>query len=242
MISPSRARRMAAAATLIATGLAAGPALADDKVPGTISVTATGTAERAPDMAILTLSVLREGETARAALDANTAAMAEVLAAMREAGIAERDLQTSAFSIQPQYPSYGSSGNQDGPKITGYQVSNTLTVRMRDLALLGTIIDRSVTLGVNQGGEIMFTNADTESAVTEARSAAMKAALAKAQTLAEAAGVGIGRIQSISEQSFEPRPMPMARAEMAMASAPVPIAAGEASYAVTVNVTFEIDQ
>ncbi len=211
----------------------------------TISVSATGTAEIAPDMAVITLTVLREGETARAALDANTEAMTDVLAAMQDEGIAERDLQTSNFSVQPIYVyPRNNNGQQDEPRIVGYRVHNSLTVRVRDLDRLGAILDASVTLGVNQGGQIMFTNDDPAAAISEARTEAMKNAIAKARELTEAAEIGLGKIVTITEQSDRPQPIRLARAEMAMAAdaAPVPIAAGENSYRVTVNVTFELDQ
>ena len=236
-----------AALTGLAFALGTVPALADadDPIPQ-ISVSATGTADVAPDMAVIGLTVLRQAETAREALDANTAAMAEVLDAMRAEGIEERDLQTANFNIQPRvvYPE-PADGVRPAPEIVGYEVSNSLTVRIRDLNRLGTILDQSVTLGVNQGGGIMFTNDDPAAAIDQARTEAMQNAIAKAQTLTEAAGIGLGRILSISEQSNQPRPIPMARAETLMAvadAAPVPVAAGENSYSVHVSVTFELDQ
>jgi hypothetical protein len=213
--------------------------------PGIISVTGEGAASLAPDMAVVTMSVLRQEKTARAALDANNRAMTEVLAAMKEAGIETRDLQTSSFSIDPQYFYPQSSNNKPvEPQITGYRVSNTLTVRVRDLSKLGTILDKSVTLGVNQGGQIQFTNDDPSAAVTEARKDAMRDAIAKAKTLTEAAGIDLGRISQISEQHRTPSPVPMMRAEMAMkaSSDAVPVASGENQYSVTVNVSFELKQ
>lgn len=214
--------------------------------PGIISVTGEGIARLAPDMALVTMSVLRQEKTARAALDANNRAMTEVLAAMKQTGIETRDLQTSSFSIDPQYFYPKSTDNKPvEPQITGYRVSNTLTVRVRDLSKLGTILDKSVTLGVNQGGNIQFTNDDPSAAITEARKDAMLNAIAKAKTLTEAAGIDLGRIALISEQHRTPSPVPLMRAEMAMkasADAAVPVASGENQYSVTVNVNFELKQ
>ncbi|MEX3012044.1 SIMPL domain-containing protein [Hoeflea sp. TYP-13] len=222
------------------------PALASDAPkPGLVSVTGQGTAHLVPDMAVITLTVMRQEKTARAALDANNSAMAEVLAAMKADGIESRDLQTSGFSINPQYFYPKSDGTRPvEPTITGYSVSNSLTVRIRNLDMLGAILDKSVTLGVNQGGQISFTNDDPSEAVSKARTAAVKDAVAKAATLAEAAGVSLGRISQINEQHSVPQPMPMMRAEMAMksADAAVPVATGENQYQVNVNVTFEINQ
>ena len=217
----------------------------DDRHPR-ILVTGQGSVDVAPDMAMLVLTVTREAETARKALDANSAAMKDVLAAMKAEGIKARDLQTSGFSIQPRYvyPQQRSSTAHEPPRIVGYTVRNSLNVRVRDIASLGQILDKSVTLGVNEGGNISFTNDDPSAAITQARVLAMKDALAKAKTLAEAGGVKVGKLLEISEQSFNPRPMPMARKErsMAMSADAVPVATGENTYRVSVNVSYAIDQ
>jgi uncharacterized protein YggE len=241
-------RHGAAASLLAALLLNAAPALAQDGTGGdasrrVITVTGEGEASVAPDMAIVNLTVLREGATAREALDAGNAAMAEVLAAMREAGIADRDLQTSGFGIAPQYvyPENGQSG--EGPRITGYQVTNSLSVRVRDLAELGGLLDQAVSLGVNQGGDILFTNDDPAAAMEEARRGAVEDARSRAETLVEAAGVGLGEIVRIDESVQQAPPMPMMRAEMARslaADAAVPVATGENTYAVTVTITWEL--
>jgi uncharacterized protein YggE len=211
-----------------------------------ILVTGEGSVELAPDMAILTLSVVREADTATAALEANSSAMNEVLAAMETEGIAARDLQTSGFSVQPRYvyPPRTSTGEPEPPRIVGYTVRNSLSVRIRDITRVGIILDKSISLGVNEGGNLVFGNDDPSAALAQARVMAVKDALAKAATLAEAAGVRAGGILEISEQSFNPRPQPMARAEMAMmrSADSVPVATGENSYKVTVNVTFAIEQ
>ncbi|WP_142779512.1 SIMPL domain-containing protein [Agrobacterium sp. T29] len=211
----------------------------------TISVSGEGQSAIAPDMAILSFSVVKQAETAAAALTENSKALADVLKALKEAAIEDRDLQTSNFSVQPLYKHYEpKDGVYVAPKITGYQVSNGLTVRVRDLKKLGTILDTSVKLGINQGGDITFTNDKPEATVTEARKLAVADALAKAKTLTEAAGVKLGRVIQISENSQRPMPMPagMMRASMAKEADSVPIASGENSYSVVVNVTFALEQ
>ena len=238
--------------TLIAALAALGAAIstlsshAADEPSPRIMVSGEGEASAAPDMAVISLTVLREADTARAALDANNTAMTEVLAAMKAAGIADKDLQTAGFSIQPRYVYPDQNKPEpEQPKIVGYSVTNTLSLRIRDLSKLGGIVDQAVTLGVNQGGDITFVKDDTSGLLEEARKEAMENAVAKAKTLTAAAGVTTGRILEISEQSFQPQPIPMMRAEMAMAkgaSSDVPVAAGENSYRVNVNVTFEIKQ
>ena len=213
--------------------------------PGLITVTGEGVAKKAPDMAVITLTVLREGETARAALDANNSAMGSVLSAMEADGVAEKDLQTSGFSIQPRYSTPSSNKKQpQAPEIVGYQVSNTLSVRIHDLSKVGDILDQSVSLGVNQGGNILFTNEDPSQAMSEARKGAMADAIAKAKALTVAAGVGLGPISRITEQSSEPHPVPMMRAAVAKAGdqSYVPIASGNSEFRASVTVTWEIAQ
>lgn len=224
-------------------------ALSDDNNPAPrILVTGEGSVDVAPDMAVLILSVMREAPTAREALTANSTAMKKVLDAMAGLGIAERDLQTANFDIQPRYtyPQPGREANNT-PRLVGYTVRNGLTVRVRDIAKVGEVLDTSVTLGVNEGGSILFTNDDPSAVITQARQKAMQAALAKARTLAEAAGVKTGKILEISEQDYQPRPMAMAKMEMmamdsARSAAPPPIAAGENTYRVTVNVSVALEQ
>ena len=220
---------------------------ADENTPfPRILVYAQGSVDVAPDMAILSLTVTREADTARSALDANSSAMSEVLTAMKAEGIEERDLQTSGFSIFPRYsrPPADKFGQREQPKINGYTVRNTLSVRVRDVSNVGAVLDRSVTLGVNEGGNIQFTNADPSAAIEQARIKAVKKAVAKASTLAAAAGVKTGKLLEISEQSYSPRPAPMMSERMSMASAAksVPVATGENTYTVTVNMSFAIDQ
>lgn len=221
------------------------PAMAEAAQTPTISVTGKGTANVAPDMAIISMGVTKEAETAREALNANTEAMKKVLEEMQNAGIEARDLQTSDFSIQPQYIYPNNNNGEQKPRISGYIVRNSLTVRVRDLEKVGDVLDASVSLGVNDGGNLVFTNDKPDEVINQARSKAVKDAMAKAKTLADAAGVTLGAIKTISEQAHNDIPRPMAKMrtmEMAAGSAPVPIAAGENSYDVTVNVTFEIVQ
>jgi uncharacterized protein YggE len=210
-----------------------------------ILVTGQGIVDVAPDMAVLTLTVTREAATASEALQANSAAMEKVMAAMRSRGIEERDLQTSGFSVQPRYsyPSPKSREEHEAPRIVAYTVRNSLTVRVRDINAVGEILDTSVTLGVNEGGNITFTNADPSAAITRARVMAMQDAMARARTLAEAAGVELGKLLQVSEQAHQPRPVPMAAAEMSLSrsAGAVPVATGENTYRVTVNVSYAID-
>jgi uncharacterized protein YggE len=220
-----------------------GAALADGAYPPRIVVTGEGEAAVIPDMALLSLTVMREAPTAREALTANNEAMDAVIAAMKEAGIAQRDLQTAGFAIHPRYV-YPEDGSQpQEPTIQAYQVMNTLSVRVRDLSKLGELLDRSVTLGVNQGGEITFTNDDPTAVLAEARREAVEDAFAKGRTLAEAAGVSLGNVLEISEQSLVTPPIPLAKTmRMEAADQSVPVQPGENTYRVQVGVSFELNQ
>lgn len=236
--------RTATVLLLFSLGLSA-PGAAHENAEPKISVTGQGSDAIAPDMAVLSLTVTRQAKTARAALDANSNAMSKVIAAMEAQGIARRDLQTANFSIQPNYsrPPRNSNGTAQAPQIVGYTVRNGLTVRVRDMTKVGVILDKAVTLGVNEGGNIQFTNADASEAINRARVRAVENAKRKAETLAKAAGVKLGKVHDISEHSYEPAPMRMGRLEMAMDSAAsVPVAGGENSYRVNVNISYQIDQ
>jgi uncharacterized protein YggE len=237
-------RRLFAAAFAVSALV---PAVAAAQVPPPppvqprIVVMGEGEAAVAPDLALLTLSVMREAKTAREALDANNAAMAAVIAAMQSFGIAERDLQTGGIQIAPRYNYTNKPDGSQEAELVAYQVTNTLSVRIRDIARAGEILDRSVTLGVNQGGGIVFTNDDPSATLQEARRRAVADAMARAKTLAEAAGVELGRVIEIADTNFAPPPQPfLAKAAPFEDAAAVPVQAGENAYRVQVSVTFEL--
>ena len=218
-----------------------------EKQQAFIMVTGEGEVQAAPDMAILDLTVLREAKTAREAMTDNNKAMTQVLAAMKDAGIEDRDLQTSGVNIQPTYTYPSDKNGLKAPKIIGYSVTNGLTVRVRDLNKVGDLLDKSIDLGVNQSGGLRFINDDPSKQLTDARKKAMENALEKAKVLTETAGAKLGRVLEISEYSNSPRPIAMARTKMVAMSAEaagdsVPVSAGENSYNVNVNVKFEITQ
>jgi uncharacterized protein YggE len=213
---------------------------------GTIAIEGRGEVTAAPDMATINSGVTTQGATAREALDANTSAMAELIAALKASGIEARDIQTSGFSVNPNYV-YTDERDANGytlpPKINGYQVSNTVTVAVRKLDTLGSILDKSVTVGANTVNGVSFSVADPSDLYDQARKAAFADARAKAELYATVAGSALEDIVSISEtQGFNPpQPYPMyAKAEMA-ADAAVPVEVGELSFAINVNVQWELD-
>ncbi len=226
---------LAAALALPAAAIASEPAR-----PPHITVSGEGEATAAPDLALISLSVMREAKTAREAMDANNDAMASVIAAMKGFGIAERDLQTAGIQISPRYNYSNKPDGSQNAELVAYQVTNTLSVRLRDIDKAGEVLDKAVTLGVNQGGNIIFSNENPAATLTEARKKAVADAVAKAKTLAEAAGVGLGRVLEISDQNVRPMPMPIQAKAFDAAGSAAPVQSGENSYTVQVTVTFEL--
>ncbi|WP_417768118.1 SIMPL domain-containing protein [Stappia sp.] len=233
-----------AAVALAATTL---PARAETPRVATIDMVGTGTVTAAPDMAILTSGVVSDADTAGDAMSANTAAMSAVIGRIKDSGIEERDIQTSGFSVQPRYRQVKSGSLDNGEyrsEIVGYRVTNNVSVRVRDLAKLGGLLDTMVRDGANQVGGVNFIVSDADKLKDEARKEATADAIRKAKIYAEPAGIKLGRVLSISEQDYSPRPMMMmARAEMKMdGAAPAPIEAGETALDVRVNISWEIAQ
>jgi uncharacterized protein YggE len=227
--------RAAPAAVLLALALPA-PALADGPAR-LVTVTGEATVQAAPDIATITLGVTTEGATAAEAMGANTAALARVFDRLRAAGIAERDMQTSNLSVNPNWQQV--EANQPA-RVVGYVASNMVTVRVRVLESLGAVLDAAVSDGANSMNGLSFGLAEPRAATDSARAAAVADAVARATLLVEAAGAKLGPVVSITEGgSFQP-PMPMFRAEADAASAPVPVAAGEVGVSVSVTVVFEI--
>ena len=224
-------------ALALATALAlpiASPVMAEEVRAPMINVTGTGTVEAAPDIASLTIGVTTQGETAVAALAANSAAMEAVMARLTAAGVEARDMQTSNLSVNPNWTGYDSSA----PTISGYVAANLLTVTIRDLAGLGPVLDAAVQDGANTLNGLIFGFADPGPLLDEARKEAVADARARAELLATAAGVKLGRVLSISEGTPEGGPMPMYKADLA--AAPVPVAAGAMDVAASVTIFYEI--
>jgi hypothetical protein len=229
---------------LTSTPLQALPASAhDEPQKRTISLTATGAVKTTPDKVDISTGVTSEAKSAREALDANTDAMAKVVAALKEDGIEPKDIQTTNFSVSPVYEQRPYD-KPDGrpPVIVGYRVTNQVRITLHDTKKLGAILDRVVSLGANQIDSIEFGVDEPEALKDEARKLALKNVADNAKLYAEAAGVGLGPILTISEEesAYYPRAVPAAARMDAMKEA-VPIEAGTASVEVRVRVTWEIN-
>ncbi len=205
----------------------------------TLSISAEGSVNRAPDIAFLNAGVQTQGDTAQAAMSANATAMNGVFDALAAANVDRKDMQTSNFSLQPQYD-YSNRSNGEPPRLTGYQASNQLTVRVRDLDNLGQTMDALVGAGGNTFSGLRFALEDDRAAKNAARDIAMKEAISRAELYAAASGYEVARVVTISESGgYSPQPMAMMAQARSVESA-TPIASGEVGYSVSVNVTFEL--
>lgn len=219
----------------VATALAGSLAQAD--VQGQITVTGEGVVASAPDMASISLGVTTQGETAAMALAQNSAAMQAVMDRLAAAGIDPRDVQTSNLQLNPNWVQ---GDGQQTPEIRGYTASNILTARLRDLTVLGKVLDAAVQDGANTLNGLSFEMSNPKPAQAQARLLAVEDAKAKASAMLGAAGASLGKIISISENGGYVSPMPMAKA--AMDSAAVPVAGGEIGISAQVTIVFEIVQ
>lgn len=203
-----------------------------------LKVVATGEVRRAPDVAQLGVGVVTTANDAKSALAANATQMASLVKAVRGAGIADRDIQTSGVNLQPQY----AYRENQAPALTGYQAQNRVSVTVRDIGKTGDVIDAFVAAGANQIDGPSFTLDKPEAALDEARKLALENARARAELYAKALGVQVSRIVSVDESGagFDP-PMPMVRAKAMMAdAATTPVMPGEQSHSATLTVVFEL--
>jgi uncharacterized protein YggE len=237
----STARTVAgiAAAMALHAGASAQPApLA--KAPTTLTLNVEGRATRSPDIAEVSGGVVTAAPTAAAAMAENAAKMNAVVAAVRKAGVADRDIQTTGLNLQPQYR----YDNNVPPVLTGYQATNTVNLRIRKIADTGKLLDTLVGVGANQINGPTFKVDDSDGALDEARLAAVKTAQARADLYAKATGLRVRRIVTLSESGgFEPGPRPMMMKAMAMdaAPAPTPVAPGEVALSINLTVVYELE-
>jgi uncharacterized protein YggE len=233
---------MNALALALLGGLAAGfpaPARAGEKqalVPS-LTVVGSGKVSARPDMAQVQVGVVTEAPSAAKALKDNNATMARLFSTLDARGIARKDVQTSGFGVAPQYKR-GPHGEQL-PQVVGYRVSNAVRIKVRKLDALGQVLDEVVQQGANQVQGVSFSVAEPTPLLDEARRQAMAEARRKAELYAKEAGVEVGRVLLIQEQTPHlPRPLAagFARAE----AAGVPIAEGEQDFGASITVTYAI--
>lgn len=239
--------RAAAIGLMLATASAAPMALAQGqsaaaetlvRVP-TLNLSAYGETRLAPDMASISLGVNTEAPTAAGALQANAAQMTKVFAALKKAGVAEKDIQTSGLNLSAQYDYV----QNEPPKLRGYQASNQVTIIVHDLARLGQAVDATVSAGANQVNGISFGLSDPTAAENAAREKAVKALAAKANLYAGATGYKVARLVTLSEGGgySPPQPMPVyAMARMEKAGDATPVSGGEVAVRVDITAVYEL--
>ena len=232
-------KTLALAATMAALPLTAMADVTGPTITGTrLDIVARGAVTRVPDVAVINAGVVTQSVDAKSAMSGNAAAMASVLAALRKAGVAERDMTTAQIGLTAQYR----YAENRPPVVTGYQASNSITVRFRDITKSGAILDALVAAGANQINGPTLAIDKPESALDEARVNAIKTARTRADLYAKAAGLTVKRIVTISESSDMTGPMPiMVSRSMAVSAAPkTEVVPGEQEVGVSVSVTFEL--
>ncbi|PZU30085.1 MAG: hypothetical protein DI584_00665 [Stenotrophomonas sp.] len=242
-------RRTALAPLLLSLSLALGVSMTANAqtVPAVVAndatllnVSAQAEAHRVPDVATLSAGVVTQAADGNAAMRDNAVQMDKVMAAIKAAGIAERDIQTSGINLSPQYR----YAENEAPKITGYQANNTVSLKVRDISKLGKVLDSLAAQGANQINGPSFEIDQPEPVYDEARLAALKKAQARAETYAKSLGLRVRRIVSISEGSqggFRPMPMmAMAAGRANKMEMDTAVSPGETTVSVNLDVVFEL--
>jgi uncharacterized protein YggE len=234
-------RVMLAALLLLMPGLAAAQQPVDQR--RTVTVTAEGTIEREPEEGVVLFAVESEAEDARAAAEANAERMSRLLAALRGAGVPQRNIRTVSYELRPEYRRQ-MEPRSDPPQIAGYRAINMVQVTVDTVSGMGRIIDTAIGSGANRVANISFRLRNPHSAHIEAVAIAMRDARREAEAIAEAAGERLGPALSISTGGYRPPqpPMPMyaGRAEMDMAAAQTPVETGTLTVTATVSVVYEL--
>jgi uncharacterized protein YggE len=228
-----------AALLIVAAPAAAQPAEVAPSIGGTrLDVVATGDVTRVPDLVRINAGVVTQAPTAVEAIRQNSARMESVRAALRAAGIAERDIQTSNLNLNPNYR----YAENQPPVLIGYQAVNEVSVRFRDIANSGRILDALVAQGANQINGPMLSIEEPEAALDEARAEALTNARARADFYARNLGMRVARVLSVSETGgFMPPPRPMAARGMVANDSATQIVPGEQILNVALTVSFELE-
>lgn len=202
-----------------------------------LSVTGTGETRVAPDMASIQLGVTTRADGADEAMRQNSQQQGAVIDALKGAGVAASDIQTSGLSLSPQID----YSERSAPRVTGYEARNMVTVRVTDLAALSGVLDAIVDAGANEINSISFSRQEGGDVEDEARRAAVADARHKAEVLAEAAGLTLGPVLTLTEGTAAGGPQPMMmRSEAMMASDSVPVEAGEVAMTSQVQIDYAL--
>jgi uncharacterized protein len=200
-----------------------------------VSVSGEASVNAAPDMVVVRVGVSTQGSTARDASNANAQKMTAVLAALKDAGVADKDVQTARLSLQPQYE----TGRPGTPRLVGFQASNQLNVKVHDIKTLPNLLDRAIAAGATDVSGIEFVVSDQSKLLDQAREQAIADARRKAELYVKAAGGRLGQVIAIAEDNASAPPRPML-ASMRATSA-MPVAPGEQTLHVSVSVTYALE-
>lgn len=208
----------------------------------TITVSDTGTVYTKPDLGLITASVVTEAETVAEAMNENTENMNAVIAAVKDQGVEEKDLKTTSFNIYPRYEWYEKSLYYPTGKrvLVGYEVRQSLEVKIRDLTKIGSVIQAVTDAGANQVSDLQLTIDKQDELKARAREEAITKAKAKAEELAKQLGVKLVGISSFSESGETPRFIAMEATEGLGGAGGPAIETGENKIEITVNITYEI--
>ncbi|WBU63076.1 SIMPL domain-containing protein [Paracoccus aerodenitrificans] len=224
----------------------AGPALAAPGAqggcghPGMLTITGNGESRVSPDQVMISLGVTTQADTAAQAMQDNSSRQQAVLDTLTGAGVEAADIQTSGLTLNPmmQYPEDGAA-----PSIDGYMAQNMLTVRVTDIARVGEVLDSIVEAGANEMQGIRFIREDSQTSEDEALSLAVADARHRAEVMAEAAGVELGRIVRMGEPEqnvMAPNPAMMRAMDSAGQAKSIPVEGGEVAFTSAVEVTFAL--
>lgn len=230
---------LAAAALAVPAAATAQSAIQVQPISGTrLDISATGEVNRVPDVAIISTGVVTRAATATAAIQQNATRMERVRVALKRAGIADRDIQTSSINLNPEYR----YEENQAPRLVGYTASNSLSIRFRDIEATGRILDALVAEGANQINGPTLTIDKPEQALDEARTKALANGRARAELYARSLGMQVVRLLSVSESGgySVPPPMPYAMEARAVGAADTKIVPGEQKLQVTLAMSFEL--
>ena len=206
-----------------------------------VEVSGEGSVSVAPDFARVTLGVTSTGKNAGEAMATNAKAANALVSLIKSEGVAPTDIQTSDLSISPMF-SEAAPGQASAPTITGYSVSDNVTVMVRDIPRLGALLDKAATAGANSIYGIGFGHNNAGALLDKARPLAVADARRKAEIYASAGGARIGRLMVLTEEAGRQPPVAFSRAYTAGTAAPTPIEAGEDKLTVTITARFELTQ
>ncbi len=230
---------LALGASLLPAAVAAQTPVAVQTISGTrLDISAVGEVSRVPDIAIISAGVVTRSTSATGAIQENADRMERVRAALKRAGIADRDIQTSSINLNPEYR----YAENQPPALVGYTASNSVNVRFRDIRNSGRILDALVAEGANQINGPSLTIDKPEAALDEARTKALAVGRARADLYARALGMRVVRLLSVSEGGgiSPPQPMVMMQTRAESGSADSKIDPGEQQLSVTVAMSFEL--